>query len=240
MAFLLERYLGRRREGAFVEIGGFDGVHASNTWGLAERGWHGLYVEPVPQFAESCRTHHQAHPAVDVLELAVAAPGCDAVDLTVAGALTTGSDDLAQAYRETAWSRDALAGALSLTVPAVTADAALESWLPSAGGTLDVLVIDVEGMESEVFAGLSLHRWLPTMLIVELMDNHPDFDHAHAPSAQLYAEILAQGYVVVYKTSLNTVFVERSCWERVTGVGPHVLPDMRDGQIENRSARLSE
>ena len=240
MAFLLERYLGRRQDGVFVEIGGFDGVHASNTWGLAERGWRGLYVEPIPQFAELCRAHHRAHPAVDVLEMGVAAPGCDAVDLTVAGPLTTGSGDLAQAYRETAWSRDALEGATSLTVPAVTADAVLDSWLPSAGGTLDVLVIDVEGMEAAVFAGLSLDRWRPTMLVVELMDNHPDFAHAHAQSAQLYAEILAQGYVVVYKTSLNTVFVERSDWERVTGVGSSGLPEMRNGQIENRSARFSE
>lgn len=161
------------------------------------------------------------------------------MDLTVAGPLTSGSGDLVQAYRETAWSHDALTDAHSLTVPAVTADVVLESWLPTAGSALDVLVIDVEGMEAQVFSGLSLDRWRPTMLVVELMDNHPDFAHAHAESAQLYVEILAHGYVVVYKTSLNTVFVERSSWERVTA-SPEALPDMRNGQTAMRSARSSE
>lgn len=38
---LLSRYLGERTHGTFVEIGGYDGLTFSNTWGLAARGWHG-------------------------------------------------------------------------------------------------------------------------------------------------------------------------------------------------------
>lgn len=218
MALLLEKYLGKRTDGVFVEIGGFDGVHASNTWGLAVRGWRGLYIEPVPQFAHMCREHHRAHEGIDVLEVAIAAPGRDTVELTVAGPLTSGSLPLSEAYRSTSWSRDAVQEASTITVPAATADAVLQSWLPMSSRSLDLLVIDVEGMESEVFSGLTLDRWLPVMLIVELMDNHPDFATLQGPSARLYAEILAQGYVVVFKTSLNTVFVERTLWERVTGI----------------------
>ena len=213
MSFLLEKYLGRRNDGTFVEIGGFDGVHASNTWGLAVQGWCGLYVEPVPQYARACIENHRHHPQIEVVEVAITGPDRQALELTVAGPLTTADVALEDAYREIAWARDSMEGAPRLKVPAVTADVLLESWLQGDRTRLDLLVIDVEGMEQEVFSGLTLDRWRPTMLIVELMDNHPEILAASESDARLYREILAQDYLVVFKNTLNTVFVDRKHWE---------------------------
>ena len=47
-------------KGTFVEIGAYDGESFSNTSFLADLGWNGLYVEPVPKFAALCRARHRA------------------------------------------------------------------------------------------------------------------------------------------------------------------------------------
>ncbi|MCX8505445.1 MAG: hypothetical protein ORN98_02375, partial [Alphaproteobacteria bacterium] len=43
-----ENLFGKKDKGVFVEIGAFDGQEVSNTAGLADLGWRGVYVEPVP------------------------------------------------------------------------------------------------------------------------------------------------------------------------------------------------
>lgn len=213
LAFLLEKYLGRRNDGTFIEIGAFDGVHASNTWGLAARGWRGCYVEPVPHHARECVANHRNHPGIDVVEVAITGPNRTSVELTVAGPLTTGHQQLAEAYGVIPWAREQINGATRITVPATTADSLFESWLQGDRRRLDLLVVDVEGMELEVFSGLTLERWRPTVLIVELMDNHPEISEASVPDARLYRDILAKDYLVVFKNTLNTVFVDRAHWQ---------------------------
>ena len=42
---LYSRFLGDRADGVFVEVGAYDGVFVSNTWGLAERGWLVAWAE---------------------------------------------------------------------------------------------------------------------------------------------------------------------------------------------------
>ena len=52
------RSLGLSGDGFFVEIGGFDGETWSNTSFLADEGWTGLYVEPVPGHARMIVARH--------------------------------------------------------------------------------------------------------------------------------------------------------------------------------------
>jgi hypothetical protein len=69
--------------------------------------------------------------------------------------------------------------------------------------------VDVEGGETDVFAGFDLARWKPKLLIVELADVHPDFipiDSIREPAARLRRQILNTGYTEVYADAINTVF----------------------------------
>ena len=77
----------------------------------------------------------------------------------------------------------------------------------------DVLVVDVEGFESQVFAGFSLGLWHPKMLIVELVDTHPDLKSTSKIDARLGRSILSTGYTIVYKDYINTVFIRDDVWE---------------------------
>jgi hypothetical protein len=52
--------LGFRSDGLFVEVGAYDGESFSNTAGLADLGWRGHYLEPIPRYAAACAARHAA------------------------------------------------------------------------------------------------------------------------------------------------------------------------------------
>ena len=49
---------GYKAEGLFLEIGAYDGESFSNTSGLADMGWRGHYIEPIPAYADAARVRH--------------------------------------------------------------------------------------------------------------------------------------------------------------------------------------
>lgn len=74
----------------------------------------------------------------------------------------------------------------------------------------DLLVVDVEGDEVDVFNSFSLNYWKPRMLIVELEDLYPIFKNYTKHREQhgnLRARIQDSGYSTVYRNCINTVFV---------------------------------
>ena len=74
----------------------------------------------------------------------------------------------------------------------------------------DVLVVDVEGKEAEVFETFELDEWKPKMLIVELEDEHPSFQKYTdliSKIKNLRRYINRRGYVEIFKDEINTVFI---------------------------------
>ncbi|CAB4867558.1 unannotated protein [freshwater metagenome] len=207
--FLFSRFLGERESGTFVEVGAYDGTFVSNTWGLAERGWNGFMLEPVPYLAERCRANHSTHPHIEVIESAIGAPGTDSITLKLAGTLTTGNADVFAEYSTIDWASDALTTS-QVVVPCQTLNDFLDSRSIVEG--FEVLVVDVEGLETEVFAGFDLSKWRPRLLIIELADTHPDLSTTAGKDAQLGLHILDSGYHIVFKDCINTVFVRRDVW----------------------------
>lgn len=208
LAHLLELFLGRIQDGVFVEVGAYDGRSFSNTWGLAERGWRGVMAEPVPAYAALARKAHLGHPNVRVVQTAVGAEE-GTLTLVPSGPLTSANPGLNEEYEGIAWAKH-LVGEESLSVPMTTLKQLLSSQIP--GVDVDVLVVDVEGFERDVFTGFGWDL-LPKMLIVELCETHPDLRTTRASDARLMQEIAEQGYEIAYKDSINTVFVRRDVWQ---------------------------
>ncbi len=54
---IVDRLLGQKRGGTFVDIGGYDGLSGSNTLFFEKwRGWTGVLVEPVPAMLDRARS----------------------------------------------------------------------------------------------------------------------------------------------------------------------------------------
>lgn len=212
---LFSLFLGEREGGTFVEVGAYDGVFVSNTWGLAERNWNGYMVEPVPELAAKARHNHRAHPLVSVTETAIGAPGTTELRLYLAGTLTTASESQKKEYESVDWA-SASVTTKEIVVPSQPLDSFLE--MTGLGQDFDVLVVDVEGFEAQVFEGFTVARWRPKMIIVELADTHPDLGTTKTRDAELGRDLISAGYSIVYKDSINTVLVRRDVWEHAFGL----------------------
>lgn len=204
--YLLELAFGRRNRGYFVEVGANDGVSHSNTFVLAELGWSGIYVEPVPEMAKLCRRNHSGH-SVKIIEMAITAPGVDCLEVTLAGELSSASPVNVDLYRNLPWARQHVTERV-ITVRAATLDRILSDYSVPIG--FDLLVVDVEGFEEEVFQGFDLQRFLPRVIVVELVDTHRDFFEMADSSRRVRSMIEDSGYEIQYKDSVNTVFFHRS------------------------------
>lgn len=211
LSFIYEKFLGHRANGTFVEVGAYDGVFVSNSWGLARRGWRGLLIEPQAELAARCSKNHQRHPAVHVERTAVGRPGVASIQLTRAGALTTANPDLVQEYRNTDWSAMHVTSSVEVA-PCETLDSLLKRFSVPQG--FEVLIVDVEGSESDVLAGFDLERWRPQVMIWELADMHPDLSSTARLDAQVLVDIQSSGYQIAYKDHVNTVFARADVWSR--------------------------
>jgi FkbM family methyltransferase len=201
---LYEELFGRRTDGCFVEVGAFDGESFSNTSCLADRGWRGLYIEPVEAAYQQCVTRHRANPGVTVLNRAIG-PTETMIRFWSNGQFSTGSAEEMAMSRDSGWVGPT--GIQEIEVPQVRLDTALRQAGIAPG--FELLVVDTDGMEEAVFQSFDLTLWRPRCMIVELIEHTPQFA-AHAPliatSARVRAMIEGCGYETAYQDRGNTVF----------------------------------
>lgn len=152
------------RGGTFVEAGAHDGYTQSNTYYLERYcGWSGLLVEPIPELRRRCerrRSHSR------VIDCALVGPdfGADTATMQFGDLTSVIGRDATYAARGLA-----VAGrqAYTVEVPART----LSSLLGETGMSApDLIVLDLEGHELDVLAGLDRERHSPRYLLVEALD----------------------------------------------------------------------
>lgn len=201
---IYEKYFGYPSKGYFVEVGAYDGEFVSNTSFLADHGWNGLYIEPIYEFYEKCLKRHEDN---DVI-VANVAIGLEEGETKIyrGDTLTTLDKEQMLRYREIDWAQhisfhEDICDQMRL-------DTLMERL--EVPKNFDLLVVDVEGKESEIFQTFELSEWKPKMIIVELEDEHPTFQKYPdfvEKVRQLRSYILDQGYTQIYKNKWNTVFV---------------------------------
>jgi FkbM family methyltransferase len=200
-----QKYLPVSGSQTFVEVGAFDGDTWSNTSGLADLGWQGVYIEPHPEYAKRCRARHPSQ-RIKVVQCAITACVKE-VKLIDKGSLTTASTLTDLAYKDIEWSRGVTSRG-EFTVKGYPLQHVLnEVGVPKF---FELLVVDVEGFEEEVFNSFSLKEWRPRMMIVELNDLHVSFSSMAAlqySSKRTRDYIIASGYYQVYADAINSVFV---------------------------------
>lgn len=208
LSMIYERFF-PNESGTFVEIGGFDGVTFSNTYGLAKAGWRGLLAEPEPSHFALCVSNLSKFRNCKVVKTAISDVDKVAV-LHRQGPLSTLSDSHHNAYKNMRWA-DGEESHGEMDVHCLTLDSFLEQ--NSINEKFELLVIDVEGHEREVLEGFNLHRWSPQMIIIELADLHPDFPELEDTCIKLRKLIEESSYKIIYKDAINTIFVKSESLE---------------------------
>lgn len=202
---LLVSTFGRKTNGTFVEVGASNGIDCGIITPLADVGWRGLCIEPNVAQANECLHNHWRNPNVTVINKAAGAKK-EMVIVYGNGQGSTINEEYRRNSQSISWSAQMMPVHWVEQHPLDTM-LAEHKFEP---GKIDVMTIDVEGHECEVFKGFSLVCWKPTMLMVELSDIHPDFQkfpETVMKIARLRQQIIKSGYKEIHRDVCNTVFI---------------------------------
>lgn len=207
---IYQKYFGYPSKGYFVEVGAYDGEFVSNTSFLADHGWGGLYIEPIYEFYSKCLNRHDKN-NVTVANVAI---GLEEKEVVIYKGDTLSTLDLQQVkrynemdvFKHISFSQD-ICDQMRLDTLMVKME------VPK---NFDILVVDVEGKEPEIFQTFELDEWQPKMLIVELEDEHPSFKPYQSvidTIQKLRNFIKNKNYIEIYKDHINTVFVHKNFYK---------------------------
>lgn len=203
---IYERYFEQRTDGCFVEVGAYDGEYVSNTSGLADIGWTGYYIEPVPEYFQRCKARHRRNEGVTVSQCAIGAEQ-GKVTINVGGPLSTISGEMRDHFRSLEWARGSFKQDEKVVVNKLT----LGDYLVKhrIQPQFELLVVDVEGYEWEVLRNFDIQRWRPQMVIIELHDQNDDYLLIQEECNNIVRYFDENSYKVIYKDFTNTIYVPK-------------------------------
>lgn len=153
---MLWRALKHVETGFYIDVGANDPSLLSVTRAFYEAGWHGINIEPVPEYFNLLQTAR----ARDV-NLCI---GAGAIEGTLElfnipdSGLATSDPAIAKSHGEAGWHIKPL----QMTIRTLT-----QICEEHVEGPIHFLKIDVEGAERDVLRGMDFERWRPWIVVVE-------------------------------------------------------------------------
>jgi FkbM family methyltransferase len=201
----------RGHRGFYVDVGAHHPTFHSNTFAFYQRGWSGIVVEPA-RGAE--RLFRRARPRDIFLPYAVS-PQSGPVDFFEFDQplINTASASLAA-------ERASLKGRALLSTRRVdgrTLGEILEAHAPE-DRRIDLLTIDIEGLDLDVLASLDPARWRPTVIVAE---DESMGAVASIDETGLGRLLASRGYRCISRLVLSAIFVAGERLEQ-TPLGPRL------------------
>ena len=191
-------------KGVYVDIGAHHPVSNSNTWHFYRCGWSGINVDATPGSMELFKT---LRPRDVNLECCVVPqesvsmtfycfdnPLLNTLDASAAKEVT--DSGRARLLREE-------------LVPALTVDRLLTAHLP-AGQTLDLLSIDIEGVDELVLRSMDWSKWRPKVIVFE----RHDIDLGSLGADLLIRYLQSQSYVISGGCRYSIIMTDRTQWSK--------------------------
>ena len=211
---LLWEFFQYRKEGFYIDVGAFDGIHLSNTYSFEQKGWNGICIEPNPVMFGYCRENR---PRSLCLNMAcIGKPMVNEVKFYAEdiGLLSTTINtsakeaDIRERYRKRGLP---FTGLKEIPVNAATLNHILDMHVPSVNA-IDFISIDTEGNELDVLEGLDIHRYETRVFIIEA--------HSREDEDQIAGYLSRRGgYRLARKLEENLVFVKTvEDWKRMRGI----------------------
>lgn len=193
---ILHRIFEGQRRGFYVDVGAHHPQRFSNTYLFYLMGWSGLNIDAMPG---SMAAFRRVRPRDINLEFAVGAAGPPQTYYVFNDrALNTIDPEHARSYEAHGYKIVARLQVITRPLGEL-----LDEYLPE-GQRIDVLSVDVEGLDLEVLRSNDWERFQPLYILVETL--HQELEAAAASPAAQYLRGL--GYSLCAKTP-NTAFFKR-------------------------------
>ncbi|KTG26525.1 hypothetical protein AWR38_16825 [Idiomarina sp. WRN-38] len=212
---MLWRALGDIENGFYIDVGAQDPVVDSVSKAFHEKGWRGLHIEPVAEYAEALR---KERPGDTVIEAVLAEePGEQIFYRIQKTGLSTGSLEFAKQHQVAGWPIE------EITVPKTTLAELFES---HAEKDIHWLKIDVEGMEAETLSGWGEHPARPWIVVIEATK-----PSSQTPSWEDWEHLIIKlGYKSVYFDGLNKHYIHEKHCELIKHF--NLPPNIFDGFVK--------
>jgi FkbM family methyltransferase len=194
---ILMRMFDGQPTGVYVDVGAHHPYRFSNTCLLHKRGWRGINIDARPGSMASFR---RFRPSDINLEIGISEQTASLEFYSfVEPALNTFDRRLAESRQSQGWSLES-----RLAVPCARLADVLSCELPRLGTVaLDVLSIDVEGLDLQVLRSNDWQRFRPKAVAVEMLEQ-PDADR-QSSAIQLFLD--GMGYRLFCKLYNSAIFV---------------------------------
>jgi len=166
----IEKYFKGKTDGNAIEVGGAQGIAASNTYYFEKLGWNVLCIEPVPELWKQLKINRN-----HAYQYALSNFHQDSVPFTV---VTLKNDDMSaisglQLDQELYDAhKHIIKHKRQIKVNVRTLDEVIAEF--GQFDTIDFVSIDTEGTELDVLKGFDLKKWTPKVLVIE--NNHDTKD----------------------------------------------------------------
>lgn len=211
---MLWRALKHIEKGCYVDVGAQHPVIDSVSKAFHERGWRGVHIEPVPEYARLLR---QDRPDETVLEVALSDRE-GTLELNVIA--ETGLSTAVGAYAQRHHTEQGFESQ-RIQVPVLTLKYALQLL---ACKDVHWLKIDVEGLECQVLKGWDSQTLRPWVMVIEAtIPNSTETDYANWDPI-----LTAANYQFVYFDGLNRFYVAKEHAELAVAFStpPNVFDDV--------------
>jgi FkbM family methyltransferase len=175
------------KNGVFVDVGANDPFIESQSYHLEQLGWNGLLIEPLPNMCALLREHRTS---------TVVPYACSSKEnhkkilpLISFGVCSTLESKLIHTNKV---KQDVI------HIETRTLDSILEE--NNIEVNFDLLSIDVEGHEIELFKGFDIQRWKPKLVLLE----------DHVTSQDKHKFMITNGYKFLLRTGLNTWYIQNT------------------------------
>lgn len=217
---------GEHHAGTYVDVGGGHPIADNATYMLYLAGWRGLVVEPQHGLAA---LYAPLRPR-DIVHATLVGRAEGEVDFHVVDRLHGLSSMLpAQAEAAKEWGAGHVVERRAVTTLTALLDAA-------ALGPIDVLKVDVEGVEPDVLAGLDFARHRPTMMVIEaIFPGHTEPDYT-----RFEPFVIERGYARAHYDGLNVIYVVTERPDLLAGFTPEMEARAQAASAFHRLGRAAE
>ncbi len=188
--------IGMKRKGFYVDIGAHHPIRFSNTHLLYKSGWKGLNFEPNVSSGRAFKLFRRRDKTVHI---GIGNEECEK-DFYVFDEPAINSFDKAVSEDRDKESPYKLIKVIK--IPIMRLETALDKYLPK-NQKIDLMSIDVEGLDLEVMKSNNWEKYKPNMLLVEDLD----FDFENLQSSEVWNFLKKQDYKIYAKTHRTLVFV---------------------------------
>ncbi len=192
---VINRLLGNKPTGLYVEVGAADGKTYSNTYYFYNKGWQGINIEPDPDnFAKL--THHRNR---DInVNLGISSkPTTLTLYRFSPGVLSTFSSTVAQEFKGI--------GYTYLGQTAVACDTLANIFDRCLNGKqIDFMGIDTEGFDLEVLKSNNWAKYLPRLICIEVEHAHHAEGKTHDDEMHIF--LTKKNYQRVFDNGINLIY----------------------------------